>query len=156
VDDAEIRVHGRPSAAAVTLDPHTPPRPASIRRSAPDEVLVTIDGDTLRWRYALEDAGAVWLSDGSATHRLIPAVQVTRARSVEAHGDELKSPMPGVVVAVNVKPGDPVTTGQPLVVIEAMKMEHTVAALRDGTVAEVLVAPGEQVTLGSARFAAGT
>jgi 3-methylcrotonyl-CoA carboxylase alpha subunit len=147
VDDAEIRVHGTPAAAAVTVDPLTPPRPASIQRSAPDEVLVTIDGDTSRWHYALEPDGAVWLSDGRGTHRLSPAAQVTRARSQEAHGDELKSPMPGVVVAVNVKPGDPVTTGQPLVVIEAMKMEHTVAALHDGTVAEVLVAPGDQVAL---------
>jgi 3-methylcrotonyl-CoA carboxylase alpha subunit len=48
-----------------------------------------------------------------------------------------------------VKAGDKVTKGQPLAVMEAMKMEHTIAAPADGTVEELLYAPGDQVTEGS-------
>jgi 3-methylcrotonyl-CoA carboxylase alpha subunit len=57
--------------------------------------------------------------------------------------------MPGKVVSFAVKAGDAVKKGQPLAVMEAMKMEHTIAAPADGTVAEVLFAPGDQVTEGS-------
>jgi 3-methylcrotonyl-CoA carboxylase alpha subunit len=60
------------------------------------------------------------------------------------------APMPGLVKAVFVAPGDTVAKGAPLAVLEAMKMEHTLAAGRDGTVAEVLAAPGAQVEAGAA------
>jgi 3-methylcrotonyl-CoA carboxylase alpha subunit len=49
--------------------------------------------------------------------------------------------MPGKVVSFAVKAGDKVTKGQALAVMEAMKMEHTIAAPADGTVAELLYAP---------------
>ena len=62
-----------------------------------------------------------------------------------AHADDILSPMPGLVKAVHVSSGVAVSKGDPLVVVEAMKMEHTLAAARDGTVAEVLVAAGDQV-----------
>jgi acetyl-CoA carboxylase carboxyltransferase component len=58
------------------------------------------------------------------------------------------SPLQGKVVAVAVAPGDPVTSGQPLVIVEAMKMEHVVAADCDGTVDRVVVAVGDAVTPG--------
>jgi pyruvate carboxylase len=53
--------------------------------------------------------------------------------------------MPGLVVTVAVRPGDKVTQGQKLLSLEAMKMETTVYADRDGTIAEVLVSPGTPV-----------
>ena len=56
--------------------------------------------------------------------------------------------MAGRVVAIHVKEGDAVVKGTPLLVLEAMKMEHTVAARAPGTVAAVLVAPGAQISLG--------
>jgi propionyl-CoA carboxylase alpha chain len=56
--------------------------------------------------------------------------------------------MPGGVVRVAVAPGDRVEAGQVLVVLEAMKMEHAVAAGGPGTVAEVAVAEGDQVETG--------
>jgi len=52
------------------------------------------------------------------------------------------------VVSFAVKAGDKVSKGQALAVMEAMKMEHTIAAPRDGTVAELLYAPGDQVAEG--------
>ncbi len=57
----------------------------------------------------------------------------------------LTAPMPGKVVSFAVKAGDAVTKGQPLAVMEAMKMEHTIAAPTDGVVQELLYAPGEFV-----------
>ena len=69
----------------------------------------------------------------------------------ETHADvgRLTAPMPGKVVSFAVKAGDKVTKGQPLAVLDAMKMEHTIAAPMDGTVAELLFAPGDQVTDGA-------
>jgi biotin carboxyl carrier protein len=65
-----------------------------------------------------------------------------------AHAGSLLAPMPGGVVRVLAAQGDPVTAGQALVVLEAMKMEHTVAAPVDGVVAEIHVGPGDQVDTG--------
>ena len=53
--------------------------------------------------------------------------------------------MPGAVIAVHAQVGTSVVKGQPLVVVEAMKMEHTLTAPMDGTVGEVLVRAGQQV-----------
>ncbi|WP_417687819.1 biotin carboxylase N-terminal domain-containing protein [Roseibium sp.] len=63
--------------------------------------------------------------------------------------DRLIAPMPGLVKVLNVTAGEEVTKGQPLIVLEAMKMEHTLTASRDGTVGEVLVSAGDQVQDGT-------
>ena len=83
------------------------------------------------------------------------ATQITELDAL-AHAGEaahdvgrLTAPMPGKVVSFAVKAGDVVTKGQPLAVMEAMKMEHTIAAPADGTVAELLYAPGDQVAEGA-------
>jgi 3-methylcrotonyl-CoA carboxylase alpha subunit len=57
--------------------------------------------------------------------------------------------MPGKLLSFAVKVGDTVKAGQALAVMEAMKMEHTVASPDDGTVAELLYAPGDQVPEGA-------
>jgi 3-methylcrotonyl-CoA carboxylase alpha subunit len=72
-----------------------------------------------------------------------------RARSAGA-GGSLEAPMPGVVTRVLVAAGDDVKHGQPLVAIEAMKMEHVLRAPRDGTVAKVEARTGEMVSPGVA------
>ncbi len=66
-----------------------------------------------------------------------------------AQGGNLSAPMPGKLLSFAVKVGDTVTPGQALAVMEAMKMEHTVAAPNAGTVAELLFAPGDQVSEGA-------
>jgi acetyl-CoA/propionyl-CoA carboxylase biotin carboxyl carrier protein len=55
--------------------------------------------------------------------------------------------MPGTVLAVHVEEGQRVTSGQPLLIVEAMKMEHTVTAPLDGTVAELTAKAGQQVAM---------
>jgi biotin carboxyl carrier protein len=80
---------------------------------------------------------------GWSTDWVEPARLPAGDRSEAARGPS--SPVPGTVVAVHVAPGDSVTTGQPLVVLEAMKMEHRISADADGTVLEVAVAVGDAV-----------
>ena len=62
----------------------------------------------------------------------------------------LVAPMPGIVLAVEVQPGQVVVAGQLLAILEAMKMEHRIEAAGPGTVTEVLVAVGDQVQAGDA------
>jgi propionyl-CoA carboxylase alpha chain len=59
----------------------------------------------------------------------------------------LLSPMPGLLVDVAVKPGQPVQPGQRLAVIEAMKMENILTATQEGTVKELLAAKGESLSV---------
>jgi len=66
----------------------------------------------------------------------------------EVHGGCL-APMPGKILAVKVAPGDSVKKGEALIILEAMKMEHEVAAPHDGVVREVLVEVGQQVDTGA-------
>ena len=84
--------------------------------------------------------------------------QVMRARAAEllrvmpfkAPADMSKfllSPMPGLLVDIAVKPGQPVRAGERLAVIEAMKMENILTAARDGTVAELLASKGESLAV---------
>lgn len=73
-----------------------------------------------------------------------PDPLVGQASELEA-GDNIIAPMPGSVKAVHVSAGDKVTEGDALVILEAMKMEHTLTAPRDGVIAEVNVSENEQV-----------
>ncbi|NBW86824.1 MAG: pyruvate carboxylase, partial [Planctomycetia bacterium] len=68
-----------------------------------------------------------------------------RPKAVPGDARELGAPMPGLIVTVAVRPGDTVAKGQKLLSLEAMKMETTVYAERDGKIADVLVAPGTPV-----------
>jgi 3-methylcrotonyl-CoA carboxylase alpha subunit len=74
---------------------------------------------------------------------------LAHAGEAAAEGGRLTAPMPGKVVSFAVQAGDAVKKGQPLAVMEAMKMEHTIAAPADGTVDELLYAPGDQVAEGA-------
>jgi 3-methylcrotonyl-CoA carboxylase alpha subunit len=89
---------------------------------------------------------AVFAADGSSTVEEIDPIAHAGEGAVE--GGRLTAPMPGKVIAFLAQPGDRVKSGQPLAVMEAMKMEHTIAAPRDGIVAELLYAVGDQVVEG--------
>jgi biotin carboxyl carrier protein len=73
-----------------------------------------------------------------------------RARAAVGHGGPLPvhAILPGRVAAISVAPGDPVTAGQQLLVVEAMKMQNEIRASRDGTVEQVHVAPGTSIEVG--------
>jgi 3-methylcrotonyl-CoA carboxylase alpha subunit len=72
-----------------------------------------------------------------------------RAEREDGSGGHLTAPMPGTVVAVHVKPGDAVDRGQALLVLEAMKMEHTMRAPRAGRIAAVHFSAGDRVDEGA-------
>ena len=70
-------------------------------------------------------------------------------RASRRHRDtSMSAPMPGIVLKILVNQGDVVTKGQPLLILEAMKMEHVIAAPRDGTVAGINCKEGEMVQPG--------
>lgn len=71
------------------------------------------------------------------------------ADGAKTNEHSLKSSMPGTILSVKVKKGEEVQAGQPLVVMESMKMELTLEAPRAGRVARVLVHPGKMVELGA-------
>jgi len=74
---------------------------------------------------------------------------LAHAGEAETDGGRLTAPMPGKVVAVLVGKGQEVKKGDALVIMEAMKMEHTIAAPGDGMVEDVLYAIGDQVADGA-------
>ncbi len=86
---------------------------------------------------------------GLGATQIVEIDALAHAGETAAEGGRLTAPMPGKVVSFAVKAGDAVKKGQALAVMEAMKMEHTIAAPADGTVAELLYAPGDQVNEGA-------
>ncbi len=105
-----------------------------------------VNGSPRRSRIVTHPAGVSVFGGRSLT--LVP--QDPLDRQTEATGSGLTlSPMPGLVKAVFVSAGQQVSAGDRLAVLEAMKMEHTLTAARDGTVAEVLAAAGDQVEAGA-------
>ena len=97
--------------------------------------------------YRKDDVAHVFTARGAT--QIIAIDALVHAGDTQTEGGRLTAPMPGKVVSFTVKAGDAVKKGQSLAVMEAMKMEHTIAAPADGTVAELLFAPGDQVTEGA-------
>ncbi|MGK3203441.1 acetyl/propionyl/methylcrotonyl-CoA carboxylase subunit alpha [Amycolatopsis sp. MEPSY49] len=114
--------------------------------AAPDLVELEIDGVHRTYRVHTE-AGTSYVDgpDGSAALAEVPRFADPDAA---AAAGSLLAAMPGAVVRVLVEAGDSVVAGQALVVLEAMKMEHTVTAPIDGSVAELRVRHGDQVDTG--------
>ena len=86
--------------------------------------------------------------DGVHSHTFRVHDPFQQAEELAAGGDSLRAPMPGLVKVVRVAENESVSKGQPLLVLEAMKMEHTIAAPHDGVVAEI-AAEGVQVSEGT-------
>jgi 3-methylcrotonyl-CoA carboxylase alpha subunit len=97
--------------------------------------------------YRRGEVAHVFLNQGATRITVIDAL--AHAGEAPAEGGRLTAPMPGKVVSFAVQAGDTVAKGQVLAVMEAMKMEHTIAAPADGVVAELLYAPGDQVAEGA-------
>lgn len=107
-----------------------------------------VDGDLCRQRIVHHDAGVSVF--GRGTVHLKPVDPLDRAGADDGGDGLTRSPMPGLVKAIHVTQGQQVRAGDRLCVLEAMKMEHSLLASRDGTVAEVLAAQGDQVEAGAA------
>ncbi|GAA2178015.1 acetyl/propionyl/methylcrotonyl-CoA carboxylase subunit alpha [Arthrobacter parietis] len=111
-----------------------------------------VDGVTLDARFA-PNGSTLWLTDAgwSQPVRMLSREEVLQtqlasiARTDGAADPEVRSPMPGTVITVNVADGDSVAEGQVLVSVEAMKMEHQLTATVSGTVA-ITLSPGDLVS----------
>jgi biotin carboxyl carrier protein len=155
----------------VTLEPATPALEVDVKELPSGALEVAVGGKRVDVDVALVASGALSLLVGgrvvdlttegtppdlgviASGHRSYVRVESDRQRAasaVAAHGggaaeDTVRSPMPGRVVNVLVAAGDDVQVGQPLIVIEAMKMENELRAKRAGSIAEILVTAGTAV-----------
>ncbi len=120
---------------------------AVVHGWTPRSIDIEIDGQRATARITL-DGDVVHLNIGTSTSSLQIVPRFTVPGPAEVAGGFI-APMPGVVLDVRVEPGQQVAAGETLIVLEAMKMEHHMAAPAVGTVAEVRVASGDQVANGA-------
>ena len=107
-----------------------------------------VDATAVKARVAVDGAEiTVFWGNGYRFHKRDP---LERDSGVTGDGNLIEAPMPGLVKVLYARPGQSVQMGDRLAVLEAMKMEHSLLAARDGVVAEVLVETGAQVEAGAA------
>jgi acetyl-CoA/propionyl-CoA carboxylase biotin carboxyl carrier protein len=148
-----VRVRGLPSAGAEVGVGDGGPVSARSVDSGDGVLTVSYDGRVRRYAFARDD-GTLWLSRDGQTWALTaqPAVTSRGAAAAAAGAGDgvVRAPMPGTVTAVFAEAGQPVSAGQRLVIVEAMKMEHTVTAPADGVVTELAVKAGQPVKMDEA------
>jgi acetyl-CoA/propionyl-CoA carboxylase biotin carboxyl carrier protein len=139
VDHGEVRIDdGTVSAGERTWTE------VAIRFDEDGAARVTLDGVERRYAVYTSD-DAIWIErDG---HHLELRTRRRSSGEESALVDSLQAPMPGKVLIVNVADGDVVAKGQVLVVLESMKMELAITAPHAGTVADMRLRPGDQVTV---------
>jgi 3-methylcrotonyl-CoA carboxylase alpha subunit len=137
---------------------------ARIEVLGPNLAQVTLDGETVSatrgdkgWQVEGSPftpvevaAGKIYVFAPEGQFVFAPVDPLARDVVGAAAGNAALAPMPGLVKALFVQPGQTVAAGDRLAVLEAMKMEHSVTAARAGVVAEVLVQEGDQVEAGAA------
>jgi acetyl-CoA/propionyl-CoA carboxylase biotin carboxyl carrier protein len=140
-DPIEVRSRGRSADAEVSIEGGEP-----FRISTTADHRHTQGGVTRRYAIAHGDDGVIWVSrDGRSWAIREQEALEAAAEEASGAGGPVVSPMPGTVTVVEVSPGQQVTAGQRLVVVEAMKMEHVLTAPIDGTIGELRVRAGETV-----------
>ena len=127
---------------------------AWARRADDGRLAINLGGDTFTATVVRRStkAGidyAVFADGANRSLRLVDPLDVTQYEAAASGEAAVKAPLPGKIIDLRVKAGDKVSKGQPLLVLEAMKMEHTLAAPADGTVKSVRYAVGEQVVEGA-------
>ncbi|MGB3333505.1 MAG: acetyl/propionyl/methylcrotonyl-CoA carboxylase subunit alpha [Mycobacterium sp.] len=136
-----VSVWGMPDAAQVQIgDGEIQSASAHVEG---DQLIATVAGRQRRYLFA-EDDGQLWICDERGSWQLREAEVVRVHRGGATRSAEIASPMPGTVIAVSAASESTVGEGDPVVVVEAMKMEHTLTAPISGRV-QVLVAVGDQV-----------
>jgi propionyl-CoA carboxylase alpha chain len=116
--------------------------------STPDEVVLA-GGDGVAYRFAVARYGQdVYVDSARGPVHLVALPRFPEPGSAVEQGS-LIAPMPGNVIRLGASVGENVTAGQPLIWLEAMKMEHTITAPSDGVLAELNVQTGQQVEVGA-------
>jgi propionyl-CoA carboxylase alpha chain len=140
--EVAYRIHR--TGADVTVDGE--PLAVTTHAVTPTSVDLTVDG--VRRRVSVHAVDGVSYVDSALGSTALAEVPRFVDPTAAQQPGSLLAPMPGAVLRVLAQPGAQVSVGQPLVVLEAMKMEHTVAAPADGELAELHVVAGDQVTTG--------
>ncbi len=145
----EVELTGRAADAHATVEGAAPVHlQARWLDGSPDDgrLVLSVDGRTTTWSW-VDRGDEQWLGGGGRSWPVRPVPLVVGTDATAPGAGPVTSPMPGTVLAVLVAVGDEVEAGAPLVVVEAMKMEHTVTAPVAGTVGEVRVTEGQAVKL---------
>ncbi|HUO92162.1 MAG TPA: biotin/lipoyl-containing protein [Rhizomicrobium sp.] len=118
---------------------------------AQDRGFLNIDGRSLPYFvYRKDDTLQIWIDGAVHVVDVVDrTAQRATSRSTAAQRDDLPAPMPGTILAINVKPNDQFESHAPLVVMESMKMEMTLSAPHAGRVKEVKCKPGQLVDMGA-------
>ena len=128
---------------------------ARVQRADDGKLAIGLGGDTFVAtvvRRVAIDGGVDYtlFADGRSRRlRLVDPLDLSMYEAAGAAEATVRAPLPGKIIDLKVKAGDKVGKGQPLLVLEAMKMEHTLAAPADGTIKSVRYAVGEQVNEGA-------
>jgi 3-methylcrotonyl-CoA carboxylase alpha subunit len=141
----EVLVHYRPGGYVV--DTPSGPMGAAGTIDAAGDLVATLDGRRMTVTVVRHGDDLTLLYQGER-HHLSLFDPAREAAGEERPGGGLVAPMPGRVVEVKVAEGERVSRGAALMILEAMKMEHTIVAPADGHVVEVRFAAGEQVDEG--------
>lgn len=139
---------GAGSSGAQAGAPAGAPAATTATLAAPCTLLLTLEGVPATVQFAVEGDGIAFLLDGEDHMLLDQGGQPPRANGQGADSGRIAAPMNGRIVALHVQAGDTVRAGQPLLAMEAMKMEHSMLAARDGKVAALYTALGAQVATG--------
>jgi propionyl-CoA carboxylase alpha chain len=118
----------------------------TVMAFSPEQVTLEVAGVLLRFE-CIRVGDQVWASSPLGTVRFTVLERLPAPRRAIESGS-LIAPMPGNVTRVAATPGEPVAAGQVVLVIEAMKMEHTITAPAAGVLTELRVGPGDQVNGG--------
>ena len=145
--DREVLLHFRRDGYEVEVPGGRRLKAASV--TLRDNVLEGVLDDARVHATAIFDGQQLTILSAGKTWRLELDDVMARVGKQEGSAGRLIAPMPGLVVAVLVAEGDKVVRDQPLIVLEAMKMEHTIKASGAGRVAKLHFAVGQQVTDGA-------
>ena len=118
-----------------------------VRRSQPGELSVEVDGVLMHVMFALTPTGVI--VDALGHYAEFESTSAAAAVDESLTEGTIVAPMTGKIVQVMVSSGDSVVRGQPVLVLEAMKMELTVSATCDGTMTSVIAQRGQQVRIGT-------
>lgn len=144
----DILIEGRPSEPASGWELAWADRPngEALLRHGDDRVPVLVEGGPSDWVVTIRGRRFVVTVLGHRDRLLAESTRLLGRR----HGPaEVRATLPGLVVRVAVSPGDVVAAGDPLVTVEAMKMQNEIRAPRAGRVASVEVAPGQAIATGA-------
>ncbi|SDF47317.1 acetyl-CoA/propionyl-CoA carboxylase, biotin carboxylase, biotin carboxyl carrier protein [Blastococcus aurantiacus] len=139
-----VRVRGRSTDAQVAVGEGDPAPARAVRDG--ERLRVTLDGRTSSF-VVVHDGGTVWLAAGGRVAALREHERLASSSGATGGDGVVTSPMPGTVTVVQASVGDQVEAGAPLLVVEAMKMEHVLTAPIAGTVTELGVTAGRTVGL---------